>query len=109
MSKYGAGDLNERITFHVSQKVDDGIRAKNTFTEGDSTWAHVKWVSDGEKFRSNALQQSVTLRFIIRIRPVNDGWRIFYNGEMYGIRGSKPIDKQFMEITCGSVANVNPS
>lgn len=104
MSKFGAGDLNERITFLVATKVDDGLRTINTFATGDTVSANVKWLSDNARWYADSLQQSVSIRFVVRTKDIKHDWRIRYKGVDYAINGFKPIDKAFIEITCGEVA-----
>lgn len=106
MSKYGAGDLNERITFSIPELVHDGRRGKNVYADGDSVWAHVRWVSDGERFRANSLQQTIDVRFIVRTRSIGRDWRVTHKGIVYNIVGIKPIDTAFVEVTCGATPNV---
>lgn len=107
MSKIGAGDLSERITFIVVTKVDDGYSTNNVYRDGDTVYANVRFVSDKEKFVANSIQQTINVRFIIRKREVKRDWRIRHNGIVYNITGYRPLDKAYVEITCGAIPNVS--
>lgn len=101
----GAGDLSERITFVVATKVDDGYSTNNVYADGDTVYANARFVSDREKFVANSIQETIDVRFIIRKREVKRDWRIRHNGIVYNITGVRPLDRAFIEITCGEIPN----
>ena len=103
MSKISIGQMRDFITFLAPAPFDELADTRKTYNEVGNAWSYARYVSDAEKFRANSLKQTVNIRFTVRKQPLDRNWRIRFDGQLYEINGYKPIDYEFIEITCGEI------
>ena len=94
-----AGKLNKSITFYdrTDQKESDYGSMDETFTEGITCRAFVKFLSGSETIQSETLANTTAVQFMIRYRSaVTESQRILYDGNYYAIRVIEQDDKKTM-------------
>ena len=101
-----SGNLDKRITISAKTLIDDGLRAKEVFTNHKTVWANVSYLSDAQRFSAGSAGRDLKVRFVIRRIPgteISHENEIVFSGKAYFIDGAKPWrdDENFIEITAG--------
>lgn len=95
-----AGKLNQVITFYgrTDQKENDYGSMDETYAEGITCRAQVKFISGSEVIRSETLANTQAVQFIIRYRSgINEKMRILYDGSYYAVRVIEHDEKKTMQ------------
>lgn len=95
-----AGKLNKSITFYdrTDQKETDYGSMDETFAEGITCRAAVKFISGSETIQSETLSNITVVQFMIRYRSaVNEKQRILYDGDYYAVRVIEQDEKKTMQ------------
>ncbi|WP_304615844.1 phage head closure protein [Paracoccus sp. (in: a-proteobacteria)] len=105
-----AGKLDRRVQFLRASSEDDGyqVRPGAYSAHGSIVWAHRHQISDGERFRADAVYRDVTARFTVRWSPFSAGIteqdRLTCDGQTFGIVGIKELGRRdWLEITASKV------
>ena len=109
-----AGKLDRLVQFLRAETIDDGYQTRpGTYRpHGAPVWASKTPVSDGERFRADAVARDMTDRFVVRYSDLTAGLtgsdRLTCEGVTYGLIGIKEIGRrEGFEITAGRVNDVS--
>ena len=105
-----AGKLDRRVQFLRASSVDDGyqVRPGPYAVHGSPVWADRHQISDGERFRADAVYRDVTTRFTVRwsvfAAGITEQDRLTCEGLTFGIVGIKEIGRRdWLEITARTI------
>ena len=106
----GAGRLDRRVQFLRAAIIDGGMRQRrgDFLPYGSPVWASKTPISDGERFRADAVARDQTDRFVVRYSALTASItgkdRLICEGVTYGIAGRKEIGRrEGIEITASRV------
>lgn len=94
-----AGRLTKSITFYdrTDAKESDYGSMGETFAEGITCRAAVKFISGSETIQSETLSNTTVVQFMIRYRSaVTESQRILYDGDYYQVRVIEQDEKKTM-------------
>ncbi|HTK34551.1 MAG TPA: phage head closure protein [Caulobacteraceae bacterium] len=99
MQSLQAGSLDRRIAILVPQDDDDGLQTlPGAPVEFMSCWASATPVLDGERFRADQTQASITMRFVIRwsskASQIDPTMLVKFGGRTFGIAATKEIGRR---------------
>lgn len=107
-----AGDLDRRVQFRRATLADDGFGQVEIWTDhGALEPASKTDVSDGERWRADQVQASITTRFGVRWSPftadITAKDRLVCDGVEFDITGIKEVGSRrtFLEITAAARAD----
>lgn len=97
--KTGAGAMDRRVQFRRAAASDDGFSQVETWADiGAEVWAAKTDISDGEKWRAQAVAASITTRFVVRYSgfsaSITPKDRLVCEGREYEISGIKEIGRR---------------
>ena len=102
-----AGKLDRQVQFRRASLTDDGFSSVEIFADhGAPVWASKQDISDGERWRADTVEATVTTRFAVRssvfTRGLTPNDRMTCEGGEYAIFGIKEVGRRKMlEITAG--------
>ena len=106
----GAGKRDRRVQFLRASVIDGGMRERRGafIPYGSAVWASKTPISDGERFRADAVARNQTDRFVVRYSALTASIkgtdRLVCEGVTYGIAGLKEIGRrEGIEITATRV------
>ena len=94
------GQLDRRITFKIrALGAKDGYGDEAVTTSDLTVWAHVSFVSDGERMRADQALSTITHRFVVRYydatKVIGADSQIVFDGRTYEIIGApKEIERR---------------
>lgn len=105
-----AGSLRHRVTLQEQvHTVGEYGEISLTWTDVAEVWADVHPLSVREFIASQAVQNQVSTRIVIRYRDdVTPDMRIAYKGKIYGIEGVLPdpfSGTEYLTLACSSGVN----
>ena len=93
-----AGERDKRLRFERSALVDDGFARTEVWSPYRTVWGSREDLSDGERWRANAVGSAVTARFRVRwsadMSAVTRSDRIICDGITFNIVAIKPIGRR---------------
>lgn len=103
------GKLDRRVQFQRATGTHDGLSTvKNWANLGSAVWAQRTLLSDGERWRAQAVQATATARFTVRWSTFAAGIttkdRIVCEGKTFDITGIKEVGRRaYLEMTAAQV------
>ena len=111
-----AGNMDRRVQFLRASEINDGYQTRLGPHEpyGSPVWASKKPISDGERFRGDAVMQDQSDRFVVRYSALTASLtladRMTCEGVTYALSGKKELGRrEGFEITAGRVDDILPS
>lgn len=104
-----AGTLDRRLRIQRATQTHDGLSTVETWANyGAAIWGARTLLTDGERWRAQAVQATATARFTVRWSAFAAGIttkdRIVCEGQTFDITGIKEIGRRaFLEITAARI------
>jgi len=108
---YRVGELDQRITFQVRQKADDGMGGSvDTWVdipELSSVWAHARPKTGREVTEFNRVNAEVGYLFVVRNRAdILPAYRIVWDGQPFSINAVKKPKSRSMYLEIDAMAGL---